>query len=33
MNRRAFLALLGSAPIAALAPWPTMLEQRRPTHG
>ena len=25
MNRRSFLALLASAPIAALAPWNTML--------
>ena len=28
MNRRAFLALIGSATIAALAPWPAILQQR-----
>ena len=29
MNRRSFLALIASAPIAALAPWPAIL-QRQP---
>ena len=28
MNRRDFLALLASAPIAALAPWPQSLKQQ-----
>ena len=27
MERRSFLALIASAPIAALAPWPTILER------
>lgn len=27
MERRSFLALLASAPIAALAPWPAVLER------
>lgn len=29
MDRRSFLALLASAPIAALAPWPHVLERMR----
>ena len=32
MNRRDFLALLASAPIAALAPLPKILEQRLAFH-